>query len=295
MNKISEHEYTTYPRRFKSYRWYKPLLVALLTGVIVIIGGFLISFLAKAVFGFTSDASGYDGMDFYTAGGAFYNGAQAAIMVPAIMIATLIVRDRPISSYFSSMGGWRWKVFLKTLAAAFVILGIPTIIWYLTRGRLSDTRFTLGGFLLLALFIPFQGIGEEMQYRGFFTQTVSSWFMVPIAGIIAQIVFFTVVHPYNIVGIIEIAVSAVIYALTCVITKGLEAPSALHIINNVTEIFMAGFGYGIITSEQNIPNIAVNLVLKILFFAFIIYANKKLHWFHEVQRNDVAEFDARLK
>ena len=119
--------------------------------------------------------------------------------------------------------------------------------------------------------------------------------MVPIAGIIAQIVSFTVVHPSNIVGIIEIAVSAVIYALTCVITKGLEAPSALHIINNVTEIFMAGFGYGIITSEQNIPNIAVNLVLKILFFAFIIYANKKLHWFHEVQRNDVAEFNARLK
>ena len=193
----SEHEFTTYPRRFNGYRWYKPLLVGVLFLVFLIVFTFIVSLLTKLIFGGAVTTEGYDGMDFFTASGAFSNGAQAAVSIPAMLLAALIVKDRPISSYFSSMGGFRWKVFLKTLAAAFVILGIPTIIWYLTRGRLSDTRFTLGGFLLLALFIPFQGIGEEMQYRGFFTQTVSSWFMVPIAGIIAQIVFFTpiiVVH-----------------------------------------------------------------------------------------------------
>ncbi len=28
---ISDREYTTYPRQFKAYRWYKPILIGLLT------------------------------------------------------------------------------------------------------------------------------------------------------------------------------------------------------------------------------------------------------------------------
>jgi len=296
MKNISEHEYTTYPRRFNSYRWYKPILVFLLFVVIFLALGLVIDVISKTLLGFTdSSGAGYDGMDFFTPAGAFHNGAQAAIAVPAVLLAALIVKDRPLSSYFSSMGGWRWKVFLKTFAAAFVILGIPTMIWYFAHGKVADFKLTFLGTIILALFLPFQGLGEELQYRSFITQTVSSWFMIPIAGVIAQIVFFTIVHPYNIIGMIEIAISAIIYALTCVITKGIEAPTALHIINNSVEIFMAGLGYGLITSEQNVPSIAVNLILKILFFAFIIFANKKLHWFREVKRDDVAEFNAKLK
>ena len=30
MKPVPEHEYPTYPRRFLSYRWFKPILVALL-------------------------------------------------------------------------------------------------------------------------------------------------------------------------------------------------------------------------------------------------------------------------
>ena len=55
----------------------------------------------------------------------------AAIVIPCLFFAALIVRDRPVSSYFSSMGGWRWKAFLKTFAVAFVILGIPTVVYHL--------------------------------------------------------------------------------------------------------------------------------------------------------------------
>ncbi len=34
--------------------------------------------------------------------------------VPCLLLAARIVKDRPLSSFFSSMGGWRWKVFLNT-------------------------------------------------------------------------------------------------------------------------------------------------------------------------------------
>jgi hypothetical protein len=117
-----------------------------------------ISVLARVIFGdavTTGGGEGYDGMDFYTAAGAFENGATAAVAVPCLLLAALVMRDRPISSYFSSMGGWRWKVFLRSLAVAFVVLGIPTIVSFLLKGKTADVRFAIVGFVLLTLFAPF--------------------------------------------------------------------------------------------------------------------------------------------
>ncbi len=119
--------------------------------------------------------------------------------------------------------------------------------------------------------------------------------MLPVAGIIVQMLIFTAIHPYNIVGRVEIAVSAILYAVICMYTKGLEAGSALHIINNMSEIYIVGIGFGAITAEQTVPSIAVNIFFNILFLAFIVLADKKFHWFDEVKYDDVEQFNSRLK
>lgn len=296
MRTLTERDYATYPRRFDGYKWYKPLLVGLIYSVLVVIFSmFVIDLITKALFGATVSGTGYDDMDFFTAAGAFSNGMTAAIVVPCMIVAALIIRDRPISSYLSSMGGWRWNVFFKTLAVAFVMLGIPTIVLHVLHGRTGDIRFTIGGFIILSLLIPLQGFGEELSFRSYIMQTVSSWFMMPVLGIIVQMIVFTAIHPYNMVGRVEIAVSAVIYALVCVYSRGLESGTALHIINNVTEIYMVGVGFGSITADATIPDTAVNLFFKIVFFAFILFADKKLHWFDDVQYDDVEKFNANIK
>ncbi len=61
--------------------------------------------------------------------------------------------------------------------------------WFLLHGRVENVRFTLGGFFFLILLIPLQGVSEELMYRSFIMQTVSSWFKLPIAGLIVQTVF----------------------------------------------------------------------------------------------------------
>ena len=94
-------------------------------------------------------------------------------------------------------------------------------------------------------------------------------------------------------GIISIAVSALLYALICLCSKGVESTSVMHFFNNATGIYMAGFGYGLITAEQTVPDTIFNLVLKTLFFLFIIYADKKLHWFDEVKYDDVERFNLK--
>ena len=295
MNTASEHEYTTYPRRFKAYRWYKPLLVGVIFLILMFVFMMVTTVFTTAAFGVSGEGSGYDGMDFFTAGGALANGLLAFVPIPALFIAALIVKDRPISSYNSSMGGWRWEVFLKTLGAAFVILGIPGIISLLIKGQTSAAKFTLGGFLIITLLTPLQGYGEELMYRGYITQTISSWFRKPIIGIIVQIVLFTIVHPYNLIGVIGIAVSALLYALACVLSKGLESGTAMHMVNNLTEILMAGFGFGLITSEQTVPGTLFNLFFKVLFIAFLFYADRKLHWFDKVKYDDVTAFNEKQK
>ncbi|MDO5139114.1 MAG: CPBP family intramembrane metalloprotease [Oscillospiraceae bacterium] len=283
MKMLRENDYATFPITFGTYRWYKPLIVGALFVVFWLISSLVIDLVTKLLFHTTVTNTGYDDMDFFTAAGAFDNAALAAVVIPCLILAALIVRDRPVSSYFSSMGGWRWGVFLKTLAAAFVILGIPTIVWLLIHGRTGEMAFTLGGFILLTLLAPLQGIGEELLCRGFIMQTVSSWFKLPIVGVIVQTIIFAVGHPYNAIGMIEIVISGLLYALICLRTKGIESSSALHIVNNMTAIYMAGFGFGSITSEATVPDDVVNVLFKILFFVFIIYADRKLHWFDKVK------------
>ena len=134
MNNTDEHNYATYPRRFYAYKWYKPLLVGLLFAVFYIIFSFLIEIATKLLFSANVSSTGYDDMDFFTAPGAFNNGAAASVVVLCLILAALIVRDRPLSSYFSSMGGWRWKVLFKTFIAGLIIVGIPSIIWFFLQG-----------------------------------------------------------------------------------------------------------------------------------------------------------------
>lgn len=143
---INEHDFTTYPRQFKAYRWDKPLLAGLQFIVFYFLFASLVYLITSLVFKTTVSSTGYDNLDFYSAAGAFFNCAIEAIYIPAFLLAALIVKDRPFSSYLSSMGGWRWKVFIKTLAAGFVIMGIPTIIRFLLLGRTADVRLTAGGF-----------------------------------------------------------------------------------------------------------------------------------------------------
>lgn len=63
----------------------------------------------------------------------------------------------------------------------------------------------------------------------------------------------------------------------------------------MTEIWMAGFGFGVITSETTVASVVINITFKTLFLLFLIFADKKLHWFDDVQRDDVVLWNAEHK
>ena len=124
------YEYTTFPRVFVTYAWFKPLLVALLTAVFtLIISGITLligllwlgdpALMGKAM----SNSSPY----YYSGPGLLVAVGGVAGMLPALALAERIVRGRPFSSYSSSRGGWNWAAYVKSLVLAVVVFGAAAV------------------------------------------------------------------------------------------------------------------------------------------------------------------------
>ena len=81
-----QHEYVTYGRRFISYKWYKPLLVGLVLGILYLtIGSGAIYALVKlnheAVEASGVLLSGYENMDVSSVAGVMVNLGGLAILI----------------------------------------------------------------------------------------------------------------------------------------------------------------------------------------------------------------------
>ena len=297
---VKEHGYATYPRRFMGYRWFKPILFILLMAAIflsfLMVIGFTAGFFAEDSKAFMDNMKmGYDGMDVYTLSGALMQLGCIAAIIPSIKITSLIINDRPFSSYSSSRGGWNWKIFGKMMAVAAVVCALPSIILVLIDGRTGVNRFTVVGFIALTVLGPLQCMAEEYFFRGFLMQTVGSWFRLPVIGLIISTLVFLSLHPYNINGVIAVGVSGLGMGIATLLTKGLEASSAVHIANNMVAFYSTGLGWGAIKSEVGVRDIIFDICVYVVYIGFIIYADKKLHWFDEAKKDDVEIYNRKAQ
>ena len=307
MNPISEnnsdHDFLTYPRRFLSYRWYKPLLVALLTVLFAFIFALLIYIPVNVFSVVTSQdtssvitaATGYDSMRVGTFTDAVSGFAGIAIFIPALALAAKIVKDRPFSSYSSSRGGWNWKIFFKCLGVSLPVVGIPVVISNLIIGGDGINRFTVAGFIALTILCPLQCVAEEYIFRAFTLQTVGSWFRIPVLAVVLSAVLFASGHPYNLVGVIAVLYSGLLWGFLIRYTRGIEASAAAHIVNNLIFFYMMGWGMVTFSSETPVSDLIIGIIKDTLFFAVILWISRKYQWFDEIQADDVAAFNEKVK
>ena len=297
-------DYTSYPKLFSPYKWYKPLLTILIGAAVWFLLGSPFTFLTtatlEAIKNGTSVAAaakgGYDGFDAYSVLGALANFGAIAMFLPAILIANRIVNARPFSSYSSSRGGFNWAAFFKSLGISVVLYVIPLAAFTLfTEPNTGNIRFTVFGFIVCTILCPLQCVGEEYLHRGFLMQTFGSWFKFPVIAIILQSVVFAAMHPYNWIGVANVFTIGIILGLCAYFTKGLEGSCALHIVNNMTTFYLSGFGIGAVHTEQSIAEWSIPSCLALLFLGFMIFASKKLGWFSKVKKDDVALFNEKIK
>ena len=294
--------YLRFPTMFPKYKWFKPLLVAL-TGF----GFYLVFSIALMVIGGVIAANqgydfqklltgGYDTMDSYSPLGALMSLGSIALFIPALMIANRIINYRPFSSYSSSRGGFSFSVFFKCLLVGAIVVSLPIgLTDYLMDGKTGDSRFTVFGFILCTVLGVLQCCAEEYVFRGHLMQMFGSWIKIPVIPIILQTICFALAHPYNVVGVISVAILGLILGFCAYFTKGLEASSALHIVNNLVAFYLTGFGIGKVSTNVDYGSLIFVTVCGGLYLAFMIFASKKLGWFSKVKKDDAAEFNAKIE
>ena len=303
-----EHSYAIYGRQFKSYRWFKPIIVAVLFVIFYII--FTVLLYEGVLFGAshgTADsfldmigtifATGYDNMDLANAWQSVINLGGVAIMIPALWLAGVIVRDRPFSSYSSSRGGWSGKVFWRTLPIAIVCISVPAVIdsVFIELGIDNyQMRFTLVSFAVVTILGPLQCIAEEYAFRGLLMQTLGSWFRLPVIAVLIQSGIFVFMHPYNTIGKISIFVSGMVFAACALIGRGIEISSAYHIANNMAVFYMQGLGVAEISSESTVESLVLETACAAVFVLLMFIISRKTNWFKEIKKDDAAAWNARI-
>ena len=117
------NEFVTFPKTFEKYKWYKPILVFIIGLIINAILIVSIYFIFSIVYGehlidgFLN--GGYETLNNEL--GTIISNLSVITMIPAVYIATKIVKDRPFSSYASSRGGWNFKLYFKAFIIPFIL------------------------------------------------------------------------------------------------------------------------------------------------------------------------------
>ena len=297
MKPVPEHEYPTYPRRFISYRWFKPLLAGLLFAVLYLGSTVAIVLLGALNQGGLESvmkiAGSYDTMDVSSGPGILLNLGSLAVAIPLLALTALIVRDRPFSSYSSARGGWDWSVFGRMMLLALLVCGVPNLVWILLDHGPLNNQFTIATFLLLTVMGPLQCIAEEYMFRGLLMQTFGGWFRIPVIAVVLQALIFMAMHPYNLTGKLTILATGCMMGLMAWISRGIEASSAIHIVNNMVAFYADGLGLGAIGSEVSTLDLVVTLIIDTVYVAVLLVLRKK-GFFDRIKRDDAAEFNAKV-
>ena len=280
-------EYTSFPKTFKSYKWYKPLITGVIAAIIFFILMMAVTYLAAMIPGSGGNAAlikmskgGYDALNAYSILG-LASILSIGLAIPSLYIANKIVKDRPFSSYSSSRGGWNWKIYFKSLGIALVFYIILSIVYAILEGNKFNNQFTVLTFILALIIIPIQCIGEEFVMRGYVMQTVGSWFGIPVIAVVVQTIIFASLHPYSILGVVGVFISGIVFGIITYYTKGIEMSSAIHSANNLASFVFAGFGLSKVTTTVTINDFLIDIILLLIAFIVVFYLSKKLEWFKE--------------
>ena len=222
--------------------WWKPLVIIPVLLIAMFVLQFAFTLVAILV---ETAAFGRDPMDLTISPLMMVAvNLSLAAMGPLAVLLTALIARVPWRSLLASprrISMRRWGVYTGTFALlVLAMLGISALIAPEMVGLqgFAITGTTIGLVLVALLTTPLQAAGEEMMFRGALMPAVASWIRAAkpalIVGMIASSILFGLVHmsvdPWLLTY--YTAFGACMAAMA-VISRGLEAPIAFHVTNNV--------------------------------------------------------------
>ncbi|WP_319804427.1 CPBP family intramembrane glutamic endopeptidase [Nocardioides malaquae] len=244
--------------RARNYRVWKPLvgmlLVALLGFGVVPIAWMFVFMVVAVLMGRQPDEL-VDGI----VGGEVTPWALAYLMVTLIsLIPAVWVVSRPLHGLrlgwvTSVFGRMRWTYTLVCVGLSVVALGATLAVGALTPQEamptddlgLNDFTRTTAAYLLIVVFlVPFQAAGEEYFFRGYLTQACGGlftrrWVARSVAVLVPAFLFALAHGAQDPPIFFDRLAFGVVAGVLVLVTGGLEAAIAMHVLNNLLAFGMA--------------------------------------------------------
>lgn len=168
-----------------------------------------------------------------------------ALMLPAYILASLIVNGRRLGLVSSAAGRLRWRWMLLCGALAVGVSAVLTTVGFLLPGGMEEP--VAGGpaptwpitAVVVLLLVPVQAAAEEYIFRGYLMQAIGRWLRHPAFAILLPVPLFVLGHGYDVLGQIGVGLFAVAAGWLTWRTGGLEAAIALHVVNNLTAFLLS--------------------------------------------------------
>lgn len=165
-----------------------------------------------------------------------------ALMLPAYVLASLIVNGPRVGLISSAAGRLRWRWLLVCAGASAVVGLVLTGLSLLIPESSGDASGIVlpaenpqlwVTFAVLLLIVPFQAAAEEYVFRGYLQQAIGRWLRHPLFAILLPVPLFVLGHAYDPLGQAGVAVFAIAAGWLTWRTGGLEAAIAVHVVNNL--------------------------------------------------------------
>lgn len=290
------YAYHRLTRSSPKYRWWKPLVTGLIAlgfflvfSVMLVVPLVVFAVIDPDGFGAQFNDLIYEGVIDTTVPAVLaFSLVSIILMLPAIILATLIMGPRPIGLLSSVAGRLRWHWMLRLAVPALVAFGASFALYLFVLPPLFGDpipTIELGPdfalmLLIIVLLVPLQATAEEYVFRGYLMQTIGGWLKHPAFAILLPVPLFMLGHLYDIWGLLDVGVFAVFAAWLTWRTGGLEAAIVAHVINNAAIFALGQFGLVDTTVTEGSPlGVAVTAATLALYSWFVVILVRK----HDLQ------------
>lgn len=269
-------------------RWWKPLLLVPALVILMLVLQIVLTVLVVTV---EVMAFGRDPMDLTMSPLMMLaTNLSLAVMGPIAVLATALLARVPWRSLLASprrLSLRRWGVYLGGSTA---LVAIATVLAALVAPQsvgmagFAVTGTTIGLLVVAVLTTPLQAAGEELMFRGAVMPALASWVRAArpalILGMILSSLIFGAMHASLDPWLLAYYVAfGLCMAAMAVISRGLEAPIAFHVTNNLLMMIAAALfadGGGILIDRS----VGMGGPYMLLFIAMDLAA-VALVWLHE--------------